>query len=185
MVLRENLYTAEEFFEIAQLPENEDKRLELEDGIIVDMGSSSRLNVVVTTRIIHFLSAFVIPNDLGIVTGPDGGYKLQTGRVRQPDVGFISKARDVELVGINFVDAPDLAVEVVSPDEDVLRKANEYFRAKGRMLWAVYAIEKMVYVLRPEPDGSVRSVPYGIDDTLDGGDVLPGFKLPVRDIFPD
>lgn len=185
MALREKLLTAEEFFEIAHLPENEEKRLELEDGVIVDMGSSSRLNTVVAMRVGHFFNAHVIPNDLGYVTGSDGGYKLANGRVRRPDVGFISKAHGIELVGVEFTVAPDLAVEVVSPDEDVFKKANEYFRSGTRLVWAVYAEERTVYVMRRDVQGGIHSVPFGIEDTLDGEDVLPGFKLLVRDIFPE
>ncbi len=94
MVLQqERLYTAEEFFEIASLPENEDKRLELDDGVIVEMAGSSPINTVTAGRILHFVNAFVIPRDLGFVSGADGGFKLAPKRVRLPDVGFISKAR--------------------------------------------------------------------------------------------
>lgn len=184
MVLREKLYTAEEFFKIAQLPENEDKRLELDDGVIVEMGSSSRKNMIVAMRIAHFFNAFVIQRRLGYVTGPDGGYKLATGKVRRPDVGFISIEHGIELDGVEFTIAPDIAVEVVSPDEDVFKKANEYLRSGGRSVWAVYTDEMIVYVMQLD-GGSVRSILLGINDTLDGGDVLPGFTLPVKDIFPE
>jgi Uma2 family endonuclease len=184
MALRENLYTFEEFWEIAHLPENADRRLELEDGVIVDMGSSSKLNTVVSGRLIHYLNAHVIANDLGIITVPDAGYKLGGSTYRQPEVAFISKQRSNDLKGVYFTVAPDLAIEVVSPDEDVFKKANEYIEAGTRMVWAVYAIEKRVYVFRPNPDGTLNVQPYGIEDTLDGGNVLPNFSLRVRDIFP-
>lgn len=185
MVLGEKLYTAEEFFEIVRLPENEDKRLELDDGVIVDMGSSSRKNTVTAMRIAYFFNAFVIPQNLGYVTGPDGGFKLATGRVRRPDVAFISREQHIDLEGVEFTTAPDLAVEVVSPDEDVFKKANEYLRSGSRIVWAVYTDEKTVYVMQLNQDGSLRSVPYGVNDTLDGGGVLPGFTLAVREIFPE
>jgi Uma2 family endonuclease len=85
---------------------------------------------------------------------------------------------------VRFPVAPDLAVEVVSPDEDIFKKAREYLHAGTHMVWAVYADEKVVYVMRLDSDGSIRSVPYGVNDTLDGSDVLPGFILPVSEIFP-
>jgi Uma2 family endonuclease len=72
----------------------------------------------------------------------------------------------------------------VSPDEDIFKKANEYLRAGTKIVWAVYTDELRVYVLRLDDDGALRSVAYGIDATLDGGDVLPGFLLAVREIFP-
>jgi Uma2 family endonuclease len=184
MVLeREKLYTAEEFWDIAQLPENQDKRLELEDGVIVEMGSSSPANTVTAARIVYFLNGFVIPRDLGYVTGADGGFKVGPKRVRQPDVGFISKARAPKLPK-RFDLAPDLAVEVVSPDEDVFKKAKEYIRAGTRIVWAVYADEKVIDVITPTEDGEFHVQELAISDTLDGGAVLPGFSLPVLDIFP-
>lgn len=184
MTLREKLLMAEEFFEIASLPENEDKRLELDDGKIVHVGSSSQINTVTAARIVYFLNAHVIPNDLGYVTGADGGFKLGERRARIPDVAFISKARLPKLKGASFPIAPDLAVEVVSPDEDIFKKAREYLHAGTKIVWAVYTDEKVVYVMRLDPDGSFHSIPFGIDDTLDGDDVLPDFKLAVREIFP-
>lgn len=93
MVLREQLLTAEQFFEIARLPENKERRLELEDGVIVEMAASRPINTVIASRVGHFLNSHILPNDLGYVTSPDGGFKLASGRVRQPDVAFVSKKR--------------------------------------------------------------------------------------------
>ncbi|HVU13158.1 MAG TPA: Uma2 family endonuclease, partial [Phototrophicaceae bacterium] len=184
MALREKLYTAEEFFEIASLPENDDKRLELDDGEIVEMAESSAPNSVTAMRIGTFINVFVMSHNSGYVTGADGGFKLGERRVRQPDVGFISKERLPKLpkrIGI----APDLAVEIVSPDEDIFKKAREYLHAGTRMVWAVYTGEKTVHVMKLDEDGGLRSQPFGIGAVLDGGDVLPGFTLAVKDIFPD
>jgi Uma2 family endonuclease len=184
MALRENLYSFEQFWEIANLPENADRRLELDEGIIVDMGASGKLNTVVAGRLIHFLNAHVLAYDLGIITSPDAGYKLGGRTYRQPDAAFISRQTSTDLEGVYFTVAPDLAVEIVSPDEDVFKKANEYIEAGTRMVWAVYADARRVYVFRPNSDGSVNVQNYDADDILDGGDVLPGFTLPVSDIFP-
>jgi Uma2 family endonuclease len=186
MAVRERLYTLEEFREIADRPENEDRRLEWEDGVIIDMGSSSRLNTVTGSRVNHFLSNFVLPNDLGFVTGADGGFFLKAvNRVRRPDCAFVSKTHQVELVGVEFDIAPDLAVEVVSPDEDVFKKVKEYIRSGTRIVWVVYADEKIVDVFTPAQEGEFRVQELTVNETLDGGDVLPGFKLAVRDIFPE
>jgi Uma2 family endonuclease len=184
MVVREKLYTFEEFWAFAQLPENENRRLELEDGVIVEMGASSPINTVTAGRILHFLNTFVIPRDLGYVTGADGGFKLAHKRSRQPDVGFISKARVPQLPK-RFDMPPDLAVEVVSEDEDIFKKAREYLAAGTKMVWAVYADEKTVYTMVLNDDGGLNAVPYRMADTLDGGEVLPGFKLAVKDVFPE
>jgi Uma2 family endonuclease len=183
MTLRERLYTVEEFWEIARLPENEDRRLELEDGVIVEMAGSRPINTVITGRIVHFFNEFVIPRDLGYVTVPDGSFKLAPKRARQPDVAVVLKSTSPVLPN-EFRFAPDLAVEVVSPDEDVLRKVRDYIRAGTQIVWAVYPDELEVYVFTPSAQQAYRILILDVNDTLDGGDVLPGFTLSVRDIFP-
>jgi len=184
MFIEEKLYTAEEFWEIAQAPENELRRLELDEGVIVEMAESSPTNTVIAARVIYFLNAFVIPRNMGYVTAPDGGFKLGDKKVRQPDAAFISKDRLTKLPK-HFNLPPDLAVEIVSPNEDVLKKVNEYLGAGTHMVWAVYAVEKTVYVFTLNEDTSLRGERFGISDTLDGDNVLPGFTLPVRDVFPE
>ena len=184
MVLREKLYSVEEFRQIARRSENENRRLELDDGVIIEMAASKPINTVTAARMIYFLNTFVIPRNLGYVTAPDGGFKVAARTTRQPDAGYISKAR-MPALPADFEIAPDLAVEVVSENEDIFKKAHEYLRAGTQQVWAMYPEEKMVYVLTLDQDGGLHSAPFDIDDTLDGGSVLPGFTLAVRDIFPD
>src|SRR5258708_35645994 len=117
MTVQEKLYTIQEFWEIAQLSENEDKRLELIDGVILVMPPSSNKNTVVAFRVARFLGNHVDEHDLGYVTGADGGFELGQKTVLIPDVGYISKERAGKLVGNVFPVAPDLAVEVISPSE--------------------------------------------------------------------
>jgi Uma2 family endonuclease len=81
------------------------------------------------------------------VTVPDGGFQLSEHTVRQPDAAFTAKARLPEIPTV-FTIAPDLAVEVVSPREDIFMKANEYLAVGTRLVWAVYPEQQMVYVLR-------------------------------------
>ncbi len=132
---QEKLYTVEEFWEIVKLPENEERRLELDEGVIVDVGASSKRNTVVTGRLIHFLNAHVIPNNLGVVTTPNAGFKLGRRKYRQPDAAFISgAASSVDLEGTYFTVVPDLAIEVVSPDEDVFKKAREYLQSGSQCM---------------------------------------------------
>ena len=188
MVAQERLYTAEEFWEIAQQPENADKRLALVDGEIIEMPPSSQVNTVIAGRIGYFLNAVVIPNNLGYVTEADGGFTLTEHNARQPDVAFISKKQHPTLDGVTFPVAPDLAVEVISPSEssnDVLRKVQIYIDAGTRLVWAVYPVDKKVHVWKPSAEGGLNVQIFGIDATLESGDVLPGFTLCVRDIFPN
>lgn len=147
MLIRNRLYTAEEFFEIARLPENDNRRLELEDGVIIEMAASRPINTVIATRMATFLNNHIMKNNAGYVSGADGSYKLANDRVRQPDVAFISKKRYPELPD-EFEGGPDIAVEVVSPNEDVLKKASEYLESGTTLVWAIYPDEKkfMSYV---------------------------------------
>jgi Uma2 family endonuclease len=187
MAVREKLYTAQEFWQIAQMPMNAHKRLVLINGVIVEVPPSSQKNTVIAMRIGHYMNAYVIPRDLGYITGPDGGFTLDEHNARQPDVAFISKERHPILEGVEFPVAPDLAVEVISPSEssnDVLKKVQAYIRAGTRLVWAAYAEEETVYVWRSAFDGGLHVQSFDVDGTLDGGDVLPGFTLKVLDIFP-
>ena len=187
MSVQEKLYTVDEFLEIVNAPENAHKRLELIDGVIVEMPSSSPLNTVIAGRIIYFLNAFVLPDNLGFVSVPDGGFALSPHHTRMPDAAFISRERMPELTGNVFPVAPDLAIEVISPSETA-RRVNDkialYLQFGTRLVWAVYPKDQKVDVWRSAPDGGMIVHTLAIDDTLDGGDVLPGFTLPVRDVFP-
>ncbi len=186
LLVAEKYITVEAFFEFIALPENDEHRWEWEDGVIVDMGYSSKRNTVIGIRVAAPLHVFVNANRLGVVTGADGGFYLKTiKRVRVPDTAFLSAVHGVELGDGAFQIAPDLAVEIVSEDEDIFRKAFEYLRAGTKIVWMVYPDEQRVYVARLDDDGGMRALPYGIEATLNGGDVLPGFTLPVRDIFLD
>ena len=187
MVTRENLYTAAAFWEIASLPENAAKRLALIDGVIIEVPPSSQKNTVIAARIIYFLNAFVIPNDLGYVTGADSGFTLNEQNARQPDAAFISKTRHPRLEGVIFPHAPELAVEVVSPSEssrDVLKKVTRYLEAGTHQVWTVYPEDQEVYVWQQAADGGLHTQIYTVADRLSAEPVLPGFSLQVKDIFP-
>jgi Uma2 family endonuclease len=181
------LMTAREFWAYAALPENADNRLELIDGAIVEMASSSQKNTVIAGRMIYFLNAFVIPQGIGYVTVPDGGYYINEINSYQPDAAYISKARHSDLSGIEFPVAPDLAIEVISTSEsslDVQTKVERYLEAGTRMVWTVYERTKQVRVWKQDSKGQITMQVKGGGDTLSGDDVLPGFTLKVNDIFP-
>lgn len=185
MATLEKLITADEFWLIAQLPENENKRLELIDGVIYEMAASSPANTVIAARFVRYIGSYVDDNDLGFVTGADGGYELDVHNVPQPDAAFISKVRQPTLPD-KFRIAPDLVVEVISPSErphKVLDKINRYLRAGTRLVWAVYPEDRVVHVYRMGEGSSANVKVVIADEALDGEDVLPGFTLPLSKIF--
>jgi Uma2 family endonuclease len=106
--------------------------------------------------------------------------------VRLPDVAFVARARQPVLEGVEFPFAPDLAVEVVSPGDsaaEVLDKVALYLQAGTRLVWTVYPDEETVYVWQAAEGGGFHVRKFDRESTLDGGDVLPGFTLAVRDLF--
>jgi Uma2 family endonuclease len=79
---------------------------------------------------------------------------------------------------------PDLAVEVVSPSNtaiEVVKKLGDYFRAGVRQVWVIYPVQQFIYVYTSLAD--IRVLQPG--DDLDGGAVLPGFRLAVSTLFED
>jgi Uma2 family endonuclease len=173
--------SVEEFERIAALPENAHKRLEFIGGEIVEVVSNSDASEIAANFLAE-IQVFVKAHNLGRVTGADGGYRV-SGEDYIPDVGFISKSRQPQRPHVTWNPlAPDLAVEVVSPTDrpqHIADKVANYLLA-GTLLWYVYPDEQQLKVYAPGQP--VKTL--GINDVLDGGQVLPGFTLTVKDIFP-
>ena len=172
--------TIEEFERFIMLPENEERRFEYIEGDVVEVVSNSYSSEV-AANILIVLGVYVKSKKSGHITGADGGYQVGNDRY-MPDVGFISKKRQPESSRETFIpNAPDLAVEVLSPSDKprkVRTKIRNYMAA-GTVVWLVDPEEKEIDVCIPgQPEKTLQ-----IGDTLDGGDVLPGFRLAVKDIF--
>ena len=180
-VLTHGRVSVEDFEKIAALPENADKHLEYIGGEIVE-GVSNSFSSQLAMRIGARISLHVETNNLGYVTGAQGGYKV-SGEDYIPDVGFISKVRHPKRPHDTWIPlAPDLAVEVASStdrDLEIAVKVANYLAA-GTLVWYFYPEGQKVYVY--EPGEPVKTLT--INDTLDGGKVLPGFKVALKDIFP-
>ena len=137
--------------------------------------------------IIGFLRAFVVPRNLGLVSGADGMMRLFPGLVRIPDVAFVSWDRvpGGRIPADPIADfAPDLAVEVLSrwnTKAEMARKRREYFAAGVRLVWVVDPELRIVTVFTgPEQWTSLAE-----SETLEGGDLLPGFQLPLSALFAE
>ena len=174
--------TVEEFDEFVLLPENADHMLEYIAGEAVEVVSNNYSSMI-GMFVGALLTLFVRSNNLGYVTGADGGYRV-SGERYIPDAAFVSKARQPQPSHESYNPiAPDLAVEVLSPTNDPANmriKIVNYLRA-GTVVWVIDPDLKRVEVYAPDQ----APKPLGMKDTLDGGAVLPGFKLPVSDIFPE
>jgi Uma2 family endonuclease len=177
------LLTAEDFWEI---PDVAGKRFELVEGELIEMPAAGGTHGYIVKVLLRLLDPFVVANDLGEVFGDGLGYIISRDPdvVRVPDVSFVARER-IPAGGIpeGFIPfAPDLAVEVVSPNDradDVHDKVREYLGAGTRMVLVLWPKHRSVSV--HEPGLVAREL--GPEDELDGGDVLPGFRVRVGELF--
>ncbi|MHB8626144.1 MAG: Uma2 family endonuclease [Aggregatilineales bacterium] len=174
-------HTLAEYREWCDRPENADRLFELIDGEIIEKVASytpSRIGM----RIGHLISSYLDTNPIGDVTGADGTYEMSETNAFMPDVAFISRTRMPDDPERAAQIPPDLAVEVKSPTDTyrALRKKAELYLASGtRIVWLVFPETETVELYMGNADVQVMDV----TKTLEGGEVLPGFILPVREIF--
>ena len=157
---------------------------ELIDGVLVEKAMGYRESVL-ASLFIELLNAWVRPRNLGLISSPDGTLRLWAGRVRIPDVAFTSwdrmpgRKRPVKPIPQL---SPDLAVEVLSLSNtyrEMQLKLSDYFVANVRLVWIVDPELRTVEV----HTGIGELILLREDDTLDGGDVLPGFSIALAELF--
>ena len=142
----------------------------------------SRMGVRIATR----LDMFTTDRGLGYVYGADGGFILESDpdHVRAPDVSFVRQARVDEAsdsVGF-FPGPPDLAIEVISPNDrytEVEEKVADYLAAGTLAVVVVDPRRRVVKVHRPHGE----TVGLGEGDTLEIDDVVPGWRILVGEMF--
>lgn len=181
MVVSTYQTSLEEFETYIPDPANTDRDFELIGGEIVTVVSNNYSSIV-AMLIGGLVSVYVYQNDLGYVTGADGGYEIGEERY-MPDVGFISKSRQQSPCEEAYnPKPPDLTIEVISPTDSArqLRLKVANYLAHHVIVWVFDPDNEQVEVYRPNQPPDILSD----DDVLDGGDVLPGFKAVVKDLFP-
>ncbi len=157
---------------------------ELIDGVLVEktMGFfESRVAGVV----LHFIEKHLDDHNVGIACPPDGFLRVFPGQVRAPDVSFVAwerlPGRTAPREPIPDL-APDLAVEVLSKGNtrrEMERKLAEYFEAGARLVWYIDPAARSARAYTSPHD----FVEVNEADSLDGGDVLPGFRLSLAAVF--
>ena len=175
------LMTAEE---LLQMPKD-GYRYELVRGVLKKMAPAGHTHGKRGNRVNHSLSTHVYGNRLGEVYLAETGFILETepDHVRAPDVAFVRQER-VEAAGDGdgfFPGPPDLAIEVISPSDlltDVYEKVEEWLAAGTLMVIVINPRNRTVSVHTSE-----SAVTLNEGDTLDGADVVPGWRLPIADIF--
>lgn len=182
MATATGLLSAEDF---AALP-TKGMRLELVRGEIIAMAPTFGDHGVTTNTLSFYITQYVKPRKLGKVCAAETGFLLSRNpdTVRAPDCAFIQANRVTPEVTAAFwiPVIPDLVVEVVSSGDRpkaVAEKVSMWLDAGVRLVWVVYPARHEVVAHRlgqPEMTLTER-------DTLDGLDVIPGFTLPIADIF--
>lgn len=186
MTIQEKKLTVDQFWELAQQPHYQDKQLELIDGELVVMSPSSGRNSGIAVAIASLIYFHVKQHNLGSVTGADGGYEVGENTVLVPDVGFIQQARIPDGDFVFYPVPPDLAVEVISPSEtrlSIQHKTRLYLEAGTQIVWNVYPEGETVDVVTLDENDTLNIAVLQTEQTIDGGEVLPGFSAEVKDFF--
>ncbi len=159
-------------------------RRELIAGEVREMTPAGHMHGRIANNLSFLLSAHVRRAELGLVYAAETGFLIarEPDTVRAPDVAFVGRDRAVADAPGYFPGAPDLAVEVVSPDDrvqDLEEKTQAWLAAGTKLVWVVWPNTRTVSVHRPgAPVATLRE-----DEELDGGDVVPGFACRVGDVF--
>lgn len=166
---------------------NEGVLCELIDGVLVEKPMGFRESMVGAT-VNGELRNHVSPRKLGFVSGSDGGMQLALGIMRMPDIGFLSEIRwraTGDLSAAYPVLGPDLAIEILSKSNTVGEmkiKRIEYFAAGTKLVWKIDPQKRIATTYTgPNNEGTVLCE----SDWLEGGDVVPGFRMQVKAAFTD
>jgi Uma2 family endonuclease len=159
---------------------------ELVDGVLVEK-VMAWLESTLASRLIALLYNFVLAKNLGAVTGEKGTYRLFPGLVRIPDVAFTAwdrmPGRRLPTVRVPSM-APNLAVEILSEgntDDEMKRKREDYFSNGVELVWIIDPEPRTVTVYTATDIFTQLSD----SDVLDGGAVLPGFQIAVKEFFAE
>jgi Uma2 family endonuclease len=170
--------------DVLNILDHENRLCELIDGTLVEKAMGV-LESCLALDINRWLGNFVDEHDLGILSGADGTLRLMPGLVRMPDIAFISwkqlPSRKYPNEPIPSL-IPELAVEVLSESNtrgEMKRKLGEYFSTGTQLVWIVDPVQRTVDV-HTAPDRFTR---LKESETLDGGTLLPGFRLPLKRLF--
>ncbi len=182
MVSKTQLVTAEELLDMP----DDGYRYELVRGELRKMAPAGSEHSISGIQIGASLFNHVKANNLGRVFGADAGFLLTRNpdTVRAPDAAFVRRER-IEAVGIvsgYWPGPPDLAVEIISPNDrytEVYEKVDEWLAAGAGMVVVVNPRNRTATVRAP----GTNPVILNEGDTLEGGEVVPGWQMPLAEIF--
>lgn len=182
MAVQKEYITTDEFERLIYDAEKTDRRLELFNGEIIEK-MPTLLHMAIVGLIQGFLFMFLREHPIAW-SGPEARFQLPTDKRNSliPDLCVVLKDGRILLDRGAAPYMPDIAIEVQSPDQSdkLMKDKGEYYLANGStIVWLVYPKQRIVEVLTPT-DRHLLTV----NDTLTGGDVLPGFSVLISEIFP-
>ncbi len=180
----DELLTAEDFADL-----NIEECVDLEEGKLVCMGLNNIYHSKILTRLAIRFGSFVLEQKLGEIFSGDVGVFTQKDptTIRGIDLAFVSNERLEEqpITGAKVLDvAPEIAVEITSPSNGlayITKKNREYFKIGVKEVWVIITEAHEVHVYRSPKDIEVYILDE--DDAVTCPDILPGFALPLEDIF--
>jgi Uma2 family endonuclease len=177
-----HLYTINDFDKFIASPENRDRLFELINGEIIEKVPTQKHGFI-AGNIFGFFWNYSREHGIGLVV-MEVRHRVPGDQHndRIPDVSFYLDASQPLIERGPVPRLPDVAVEVKSPDDSYtkLQEKADYYLANGtRLVLLVYTEKRLLVVRTPDTEDILTET-----DTLDGGDLLPGFKLPVQEIFP-
>jgi Uma2 family endonuclease len=172
--------------DLERLESKTEKQYELVDGLPKAKGRESMAHSYIIASLACEIGTYVKTQKLGITLASSASYRITAKNIRKPDVSFVTKERlpEKRLSTEPFDGAPDLAVEVISPTDiwwEILKKLNQYFASGCRLVWLISPLDQRVLVYRVDRSSNFLQV----TDSLDGEDVVPGFTMPVADLFAE
>jgi Uma2 family endonuclease len=163
--------------------------LELTDGQLVEREPMGQKADAIAARLLLRVGNFVEENDLGLINGAQGSYQIFPNapkKVRIPDISFTRRDRlpaEGLAEGHSRI-TPDLVIEIVSPNDTATgldEKIEDFLSAGVPLIWVLYPKTRAIQLFRR--DGTGNRLRPGA--TLDGEDVLPGFRCDVAQLFAD
>jgi Uma2 family endonuclease len=161
-------------------------KAELVDGRLIVSPAGSEHGALSLAMAVR-LYAYVMERRLGRAFDSSTGFWMRGGTLRSPDVAFVAAER---LKGMKrlprrcFQGAPDLAAEILSPNDtpnETGFKVKDYFESGSRMVWVIDPEQRTARIHTPDGDSHV----VGADGFLDGGEVVPGFRLRLGDLLDE
>jgi Uma2 family endonuclease len=162
---------------------------EVVDGELIMSPKNNFQHEDIGAELLTALRTYAKAQRLGAVLGSSFGCWMRNRNCRAPDISFIPKAR---LRSLGFTPstrkflpgAPDLAVEILSPSNtraEMDERLKDFFASGAQLVWIINPDDQCVEVCRSLTDRKL----VGPGGTLDGEHLLPGFQLPIADLFHD